>query len=125
MAPRAMVILWAVLTCSGCLREYVHWEPDVSVAARRADSLPDDREARVRSVNRQNFEARDIAFEGERLRWTEPGSGVVSTLPLSQVDTVRVEGERKPEEGRSLVSRSASVGWVCLAWLIPNSPSGT
>ena len=95
MAERTMVALSAVLLCTGCNpREYVRWDPDISVAARRADLLPDGKSATVRLVDGRTVEARDISFEGEVLRWTVPGSGFVSTLPLSQVDTVRVRGER-------------------------------
>ena len=90
-----MVAFCVALTRSGCAREYVHWDPDVPVAAHRADSLPDDRAARVQLVNGRVFEVRNISFEGETLRWTVPGSGVVSSLPLSQVDSVRAQGERK------------------------------
>ena len=114
MSARALLVLSAVLACSGCAREYVHWEPDISVAARRADSLPDDRAVRVQLVNRQNFEVRDIAFEGESLRWTDPHSGLVPTLPLSQVDSVRVQGERRIGTGALI---GALAGYVVLrAW---------
>ena len=128
MSARALLVLSAALTCSGCAREYVHWEPDVSVAARRADSLPDDRAARVRLVNRQNLEARDIAFEGERLRWSDPHSGLVSTLPLSQVDSVRVQGKRKVVTGALIGALAGYVGlpvWVgCFRLLCDFSGSG-
>ena len=111
MSARAVLVLSAVLACSGCnARTYVHWEPDISAAARRADSLPDDRAVRVQLVNGRGFEARNISFEGETLRWTVPGSGVVSTLPLSQVDSVRVEGERKIGTG-ALIGSLAGVAW--------------
>ena len=117
MADRAMVAFFVALTCSGCAREYVHWEPDVSVAARRADSLPDDRSARVQLVNGRVFEARSISFEGETLRWTEPSSGVVSTLLLSKVDSVRAQGERKIWAGALIgaLPGVAAVGY----WLFP------
>lgn len=115
MSARALLVLSAVLTCWGCnAREYMHWEPDISAAARRADSLPDDRAVRVQLVNGRAFEARNISFEGEALRWTVPGSGLLSTLPLSQVDSVRVQGERKIGTGALIGALAGNV--VLTAW---------
>ena len=114
MADRAMAAFLVALTCSGCAREYVHWEPDVSESARRADSLPGDRSARVQLVNGRVFEARNISFEGETLSWTEPGSGVVSSLLLSQVDSVRAQGERKIWAGALIGALAGTV--VLRAW---------
>ena len=118
LPARALLVLSAVLACSGCnAREYVHWEPDISAAALRADSLPDDRAARVQLVNGRVFEARNISFEGETLSWTEPGSGVVSSLLLSQVDSVRVQGERRIGTG-ALIGALPGVAAVAY-WLFP------
>ena len=107
---RPVLVLSALMIGSGCTPKYVHWEPDVSVAAMRADSLPDDQAVRVRLVNGRVFRARDIAFEGETLRWTAPADGLVSTLPLSQVDTVMVRGERRPGTG-ALIGALPGIAW--------------
>lgn len=114
LAARIMLAILLVLVSSGCAREYVQWEPDVSVAARRANSLPNDRAARVQLVNGRVFEARNISFEGETLSWTEPGSGVVSSLLLSEVDSVRAQGQRKIWAGALIGALAGTV--VLRAW---------
>ena len=123
MAARPVLFLSVMLACTGCNpREYVHWDPDISVAARRADSLPDGKSSTVRLVSGRTFEARNISFEGETLRWTLPDSGVVSTLLLSQVDTVRVRGERHTGKG-ALVGSLAGVPYLArAAWSCIGNP---